>query len=407
MHIRFITLALEDMRRITVNSALILYAKKRIFSVFLALILVSGTLVAQDKLGISTVVIDAGHGGKDPGAIGVTKVYEKDVALSVALKLGDLIKRNYPKTKVVYTRSTDVFIGLAERAKKANSISADLFISIHANAAVNKKAAGAEVWVLGLHKSEAALEIAKKENSSILMEDDHGSKYQDFDPKDPDAYIGLAMRQNAYLDQSLNLANAVQRRFVNDANRTDRGVKQAGFMVLYRTTMPSILIELGFLSHASEEKYLSSSIGQTRLSESIFKGFSEYKNMIDGVNNSIKNTSPNEKITESNKPSLEKPKTVSTVNQKDRVVFKVQISASSVSINTTPENFKGVKEVEQFEQKGIYKYTVGNFFTFEQAKTKQTSVRKLGFDSAFIIAFYNGQKIAVAEGVKLLKESLE
>ena len=407
MHIRFITLALEDMRRITVNSALILYAKKRIFSVFLALILVSGTLVAQDKLGISTVVIDAGHGGKDPGAIGVTKVYEKDVALSVALKLGDLIKRNYPKTKVVYTRSTDVFIGLAERAKKANSISADLFISIHANAAVNKKAAGAEVWVLGLHKSEAALEIAKKENSSILMEDDHGSKYQDFDPKDPDAYIGLAMRQNAYLDQSLNLANAVQRRFVNDANRTDRGVKQAGFMVLYRTTMPSILIELGFLSHASEEKYLSSSIGQTKLSESIFKGFSEYKNMIDGVNNSIKNTSPNEKITESNKPSLEKPKTDSTVNQKDRVVFKVQISASSVSINTTPENFKGVKEVEQFEQKGIYKYTVGNFFTFEQAKTKQTSVRKLGFDSAFIIAFYNGQKIAVAEGVKLLKESLE
>ncbi|MDG2332187.1 MAG: N-acetylmuramoyl-L-alanine amidase [Flavobacteriales bacterium] len=395
------------MRRITVNSALILYAKKRIFSVFLALILVSGTLVAQDKLGISTVVIDAGHGGKDPGAIGVTKVYEKDVALSVALKLGDLIKRNYPKTKVVYTRSTDVFIGLAERAKKANSISADLFISIHANAAVNKKAAGAEVWVLGLHKSEAALEIAKKENSSILMEDDHGSKYQDFDPKDPDAYIGLAMRQNAYLDQSLNLANAVQRRFVNDANRTDRGVKQAGFMVLYRTTMPSILIELGFLSHASEEKYLSSSIGQTKLSESIFKGFSEYKNMIDGVNNSIKNTSPNEKIPESNKPSLEKPKTDSTVNQKDRVVFKVQISASSVSINTTPENFKGVKEVEQFEQKGIYKYTVGNFFTFEQAKTKQTSVRKLGFDSAFIIAFYNGQKIAVAEGVKLLKESLE
>lgn len=407
MYRRLKTLALEDMRRITVNGALILYAKKRIFSVFLALILVSGTLEAQDKLGISTVVIDAGHGGKDPGAIGVTKVYEKNVALSVALKLGDLIKKNYPKTKVVYTRSTDVFIGLAERAKKANSISADLFISIHANAAVNKKAAGAEVWVLGLHKSEAALEIAKKENSSILMEDDHGSKYQDFDPKDPDAYIGLAMRQNAYLDQSLNLANAVQRRFVNDANRTDRGVKQAGFMVLYRTTMPSILIELGFLSHASEEKYLASAIGQTKLAESIYKGFSEYKNMIDGVNNSIKNTDSNENTPKIIQPSFEKPKTVSTVNQKDKVIFKVQISASSVSINTTPENFKGVKEVEQFEQKGIYKYTVGNFFTFEQAKTKQTSVRETGFDSAFIIAFYNGQKIPVAEGVKLLKESLE
>ena len=171
--------------------------------------------------------------------------------------------------------------------------------------------------------------------------------------------------------------------------------------------MPSILIELGFLSHASEEKYLASAIGQTKLAESIYKGFSEYKNMIDGVNNSIKNTDSNENTPKIIQPSFEKPKTVSTVNQKDKVIFKVQISASSVSINTTPENFKGVKEVEQFEQKGIYKYTVGNFFTFEQAKTKQTSVRETGFDSAFIIAFYNGQKIPVAEGVKLLKESLE
>ena len=232
------TLRKKDMKGFTSNgySSIILYAKKRIFSLFLVIIVSLGTCWSQENIGIRTVVIDPGHGGKDPGAIGVNKTYEKDVALSVALKFGNMLKEKHPNIEVVYTRFTDVFIGLAERAKKANSISADVFVSIHANAAVNKKAAGAEVWVLGLHKSEAALEIAKKENSSILMEDDHGSKYQDFDPKDPDAYIGLAMRQNAYLDQSLNFANSVQSSFVHDAKRFDRGVKPVSYTHL---TLPT------------------------------------------------------------------------------------------------------------------------------------------------------------------------
>jgi len=390
------------MKQLTFNSALILYAKKRIFSVFLVFILSASAGWSQQGLGIRTIVIDAGHGGKDPGAVGVNKTYEKDVALSVSLKFGNLIKKNHPNIKVVYTRSTDVFIGLADRAKKANSISADLFVSIHANSAINKKATGAEVWVLGLHKSEAALEIAKKENSSILMEDDHGSKYQDFDPKDPDAYIGLAMRQNAYLDQSLTLANAVQKSFVEDAKRLDRGVKQAGFMVLYRTTMPSILIELGFLSHAGEEKYLSSTIGQDKLAKSIYIGFKKYKDRIDGVNHSITDEGNSVEI---NTPEDPEKEVIPT--RKNQVIFKVQISASSVSINTSAVNFKGLSDVEQHELNGIYKYTVGNFFTFEEARSRQNDVRKIGFDSAFIVAYYNGEKITVQEGVNLTKENSE
>jgi N-acetylmuramoyl-L-alanine amidase len=374
-----------------------LFAKKRIFSIFLALMMVSNTVFSQEDIGIKTVVIDPGHGGKDPGAVGVTKIYEKDVALSVSLKLGALIKENHPEIKVVYTRSTDVFIGLAERAKKANSISADLFISVHANAAGNKNAHGAEVWVLGLHKSQAALEIAKKENSSILMEDDHGAKYQDFNPKDPDAYIGLAMRQNAYLDQSLNLANMVQTKFVTEAKRKDRGVKQAGFMVLYRTTMPSILVELGFLSFGPEEKYLGSDAGQVELANSLYNGFKEYKLKIDGVNSSI--DADSKAIEEPIDVILDESKT--TIDYTDKVVFKVQIAASSISISNDPNNFKGIRGVEQYLFNGIYKYTVGNFLTFEEAKIKQKAVKKKGYGAAFIVSFYNGERISIKEGIQL------
>jgi len=396
MYGRVRTLVLNDMKCFKLNSANNLFAKKRIFLLFLVLCSYS-CVFSQENIGIKTVVIDPGHGGKDPGAVGVKKTYEKDVALSVSLKLGALIKKNHPDIKVVYTRSTDVFIGLAERAKKANSISADLFISVHANAAANKSAHGAEVWVLGLHKSEAALEIAKKENSSILMEDDHGTKYQDFNPKDPDAYIGLAMRQNAYLDQSLTLANSVQTRFVGEAKRKNRGVKQAGFMVLYRTTMPSILVELGFLSYAPEEKFLASADGQVKMANSLYNGFKEYKIKIDGVNSIVKGDSV-ENVVKIDPPIEIKPEPVKI---KDKPVFKVQIAASSVSIGTEPSNFKGVEEVEQHEINGIYKYTVGNFLTFEEAKARQKEVKKLGFDAAFIIAFYNGKKITIQEGIQL------
>lgn len=381
-------------------------AKKRIFSLFLVLSVSLPIVSAQVKndISIKTVVIDPGHGGKDPGAIGGGKTKEKDVALSVSLKLGDLIKKHYSNVKVVYTRSTDVFIGLAERASKANKIQADLFISVHANAAENKKAYGAEVWVLGLHKSAASMKVAMKENSSILMEDDHGTKYQDFDPEDPDSYIGLSMRQNAFLDQSLHLANGVQNHFVNGLSRKNRGVKQAGFMVLYRSTMPSILVELGFLSHVEEEKYLASTKGQNELAQSIFEGFKDYKLKVDGVNAAVIDPGTVEP------PRVERKKIETPEKEeehlKDKVVFKVQIAASSVSIETSPDNFKGLTNVEQYQANGIYKYTVGNFLTFAEAKARQKEVKRKGFDAGFIVAFRNGERLTnLQEAIQLAKQN--
>ena len=244
-------------------------------------------LFGQTGLGLKTVVIDPGHGGKDPGAIGYNKTMEKTVVLNVSLILGEIIKKEFPDIELIYTRSTDEFIGLANRTKIANKAGADLFISIHANAVDNRKPAGFESWVLGLHKSQAALEVAKFENSAILMEDDYEQTYSEFDPKDPDAYIALSMRQNAFLDQSIVLANLLQKDCTKKLGLKNRGVKQAGFMVLYRATMPAVLVELGFLSNIEEEKFLASATGQQKLAEYLFEGFKKYKNHYDAVDESI------------------------------------------------------------------------------------------------------------------------
>lgn len=349
---------------------------------------------SPSKLGIKTVVIDPGHGGKDPGAIGPSKVQEKDVVLSVSLKIGNLIKKKYPEIKVIYTRSTDEFIGLAERAQLANKNNADLFISLHCNAADNKSANGIETWVLGLHKSDAALEIAKKENSAILMEDGHDQKYQDFDPNDPDTYIAMIMRQNVHLDQSMHLANLIQRKCVNDLKRNDRMVKQAGFMVLYRVTMPAILIELGFLSHAEEEKYLASTKGQDELSQKIFEAFEQYKEYIDKRNGVVPNTTntTNDDKKNQTKDSVKTPITP-IISSNQNIVFKVQIATSATNLETKPENFKGLKNVQKSPSGTLFKYFIGDFSTFEEAKKNQEEAKKLGFDTAFIVAFENGTKI--------------
>ena len=262
-------------------------ANKRNFFFFLVFML-SFQLQAQTGLGLKTIVIDPGHGGKDPGAIGKKmKTMEKTVVLNVSLLLGDLIKKNFPEIKVIYTRDTDQFVGLASRAKIANKAGADFFLSIHANAVDGTSASGFESWVLGLHKTKAALEVAKKENSAILMEDDHNQTYQEFNPKDPDAYIALSMRQNAFLDQSLIFADLLQKDCTKKLGIRNRGVKQAGFMVLYRATMPAVLVELGFLSNVNEEKLLASKEGQLKLANHLFESFKEYKLHYDAVDESI------------------------------------------------------------------------------------------------------------------------
>ena len=243
--------------------------------------------------GIKTVVIDAGHGGKDPGCLGITTSKEKEIALGIALKLGKYIKDKIPDVKVIYTRTTDVFLELDERAAIANKNKADLFICIHCNTActINKKTrkktcneevVGTETYVMGLHKTNANLNVAKRENESILLEKNYQKRYDGFDPNSETGYILLTMQQSAYLKQSLNFASKIQKHVKEKAGRVDKGVQQAGFLVLWRTAMPSVLIETEFLSSTESEKYITSDKGQENLARSIFSAFREYKDEVEG-----------------------------------------------------------------------------------------------------------------------------
>ena len=232
---------------------------------------------------MKTIVIDAGHGGNDPGNLGTGryKTREKDIALEVALMVGGYIEKQFPEIKVIYTRSTDVFIGLSDRTDVANKAKADLFLSIHCNAATNPSAMGVETFTLGLHKNKENLEVAMKENSAIFLEDDYKTKYEGFDPNSAESIIALTIMQSAYLQQSLSISSYIQNQFKNRVGRKDRGVKQAGFLVLRKTTMPSILVELGFLTNPSEEDYLNSENGKSFMASAIFRGFKEYKELVE------------------------------------------------------------------------------------------------------------------------------
>ena len=252
-----------------------------IFTVIILILFFQNQLFAQRKNQIRKVVIDAGHGGHDSGAKGKNSL-EKEVALSIALKTGRLIQKNCPGVQVIYTRESDVFVELYRRAQIANENKADLFISIHCNANPSPFAYGTETYVMGLHKSEANLEVARSENASILLEDNYSKRYDGFNPNSSEAYIIFSLFQNAYLDKSLDFASRVEANFTANTKLPERGVKQAGFLVLYRTTMPGVLVETGFLSNSHEEAYLMSSAGQERISFSIYRAFDEYRRISDG-----------------------------------------------------------------------------------------------------------------------------
>ena len=243
---------------------------------FLLFIIVSVSAYAGGNFAIKTVVIDAGHGGKDPGATGPGKTNEKDVSLAVALKLGDYIQKNFPDVTVIYTRKTDVFIELHERAELANKSKADLFIAIHCNSNNSPTVYGTSTYVLGLHRTEANLEVAKRENSVILLEDDRDKNYE-FDPNTPEGHIIMSMKQNAFLDHSIDIASKIEGQYEGTAKRKSLGVKQAGFYVIYKTAMPSLLSEIGFISNPTEEKFLASDKGQDQIASSLFKAFKDYK----------------------------------------------------------------------------------------------------------------------------------
>jgi N-acetylmuramoyl-L-alanine amidase len=255
----------------------------------LTLLLVAITLLNSSsnlinpEFKLDVVVIDAGHGGHDPGTRG-KKALEKDVALKIALKLGNYIEKNFKDVKVIYTRKNDTYIALDERANIANKNKADLFICIHANSMPGSKAFGTETFVMGLHKDNSNFEVAKRENSVILMDENYEERYEGFDPNSPESYILFSLTQSAYQESSLLLAQKIEDQFKSRVGRTSRGVKQAGFVVLWRTTMPSVLIETGFLSHSSEEQFLAGDEGQNLIASGIFRAFKDYKSEVESMN---------------------------------------------------------------------------------------------------------------------------
>lgn len=330
----------------------------------------------EESYTLNKVVIDAGHGGKDYGAIGST-ANEKDIVLDIALRVGKYIDEYLPEVEVIYTRTTDVFVPLHERAAIANKNDADLFISIHANANPSSRPFGTETFAMGLHKSEENLEVAKLENSAILYEENYDSTYGGFEPNSAESYIIFSLMQNTFLDQSLNFASYVQNQFRERANRKDRGVKQAGFLVLWKTTMPSVLIETGFISNPREEKYLKSQQGKDYLASAIFRAFRDYKTWYD----------------EKNKIPEEEKKLV-----REQVQFKVQVLSSQNRIPLDSEHFNGLEDVQEVETTGSYKYAVGNASTYEAILKVKDTVREV-FPGAFVIALKNGRIISLEEAL--------
>ena len=339
---------------------------------------------------IKTIVIDAGHGGKDPGCHG-SSAHEKNVCLAMALELGRKIKEAYPEIKVIFTRDKDVFVELDDRAKIANKANADLFICIHANSA-SPSAYGTETYVLGLHKTDAQAKIADRENSTIYLEADKGEKYKDFDMS-PDAIIARQLQLSVFLDQSIIFADKLQDEF-KAIGRYNRGVKQAGFLVLYKTTMPSVLIETGFLTNKDEEKFLADEEGQKKMAGAMFTAFEKYKAGLEGVD--YKTRGNQEEVVD--KAPIEKK------NLNDKVVFRVQIETSETKIAANSSRFKK-HEVFEYQQDKLYKYTVGEFVgDFAAANNYKNELRQKEFPNAFVVAFQNGERISLEKAIKLAEK---
>lgn len=372
------------------------------------------------------VVIDAGHGGHDPGASGkITK--EKHINLKVALKVGNLIKSNCQDVKVVYTRNKDVFIPLDRRAEIANNAKADLFISIHTNAlAKNRTMKGASTYTLGLAKSDANLEVAKRENAVILYESDYQTRYAGFNPNSAESYIIFEFMQDKYMEQSVHLASQMQKQFRQTCRRADRGVHQAGFLVLKASAMPSILIELGFISTPEEERFLYSEAGSSTMAQGIYRAFLNYKReqeiRLTGVSRTIVPAKPldietaattespldneqqsAETAASGNRMPASNPPAEQQKTGRADITFKVQILTASRPLAQNDRRLKGLKGVEYYKEKGIYKYTCGASADYNQVlRTRRSLLPR--FKDAFIIAFRNGEKMNVQEAIKEFKK---
>ena len=439
--------------------------KKLIYIPFLLLfIFVFGSFSPNIKplFGVKVIVLDPGHGGKDPGCHGA-KHKEKDVALAVALKLGKYIEENLKDVKVVYTRSTDVFVELQERAEISNRAKADLFISIHCNSACvrDKKLKkdicrdqvhGAETYVMGIKNEKGKLDIANRENSAMLLEDNYVQKYEGFDPNSDESYIIMSMFADTYIDQSLNFASKTQKQYRTHAARHDKGVKRASLWVLWRTYMPSVLTEIGYLTNPEEELFLGSEKGQDYIASSLFKSFREYKDEIEGsvkkYEDEIEKREPyrmtkddsieidkqrltqkaesKDTMTESTAKTVQKvdsepvkakgieeknpsgqkasegSKTTETAAKTDGkkvpetakpTIYKVQLMSSDRKIPLNAGKLKTVQKPGEYIDNGVYKYTAGEFSKKQDAVDLQNSLRKSGFKDAFVIATQDGKRV--------------
>ncbi len=334
---------------------------------------------------IFTVVFDAGHGGQDTGNRG-NNYYEKKIALNIALKTGKLLEKE-KKIKVIYTRKTDVFVNLIERANIANRADADLFVSIHCDSfEKNKSVHGAGTFVMGLHANERNFEVAKYENSVIFIEDNYLQNYDGFDPNSLESVIGLTLMQETYLDQSILAANSIQNSFVYKLNRKNRTVKQAGFIVLKYSYMPSVLVETGFLTNKREGAYLNSKKGQSEMAESIAEGIKNYFSNLEDtfVNNNIDYDERQNNFSSS----------------ESNIIFKIQIAASNNYLATKSYNFKGLKNISREKNGNLYRYYYGKTPKYKNALSLMRRAKKKGYKKAFIVAFKSGKKIKLKDALK-------
>jgi N-acetylmuramoyl-L-alanine amidase len=371
----------------------IIYVIKLLF-LLAGLIVLHATASAAGGEKNWVIVIDAGHGGKDPGAIGSFSA-EKNITLAIALKTGSYIEKNIKNVTVIYTRKSDTFIELKDRPEIANKNNADLFISIHANWAKSKSIHGTETYVMGLAKDQQNLEVAMKENEVIFLENDYSTSYEGFDPKSPESYIMFTLMQNIFLEQSTGLASKIQTEYKEKNSRLDRGVKQAGFWVLFNTTMPSVLTETGFITNTDEEKYLNSKEGQDKIASSIFKACGDYITDIENKSSKfpVKNQNP--------EPAPDNA-TQSTLNQGE-IAYMVQIATSSVKIEIKPENFNGLKNVTEIIGQDQWKYASGGFSDYIVAVNYRKEIESR-YPDAFVIAVKDGKIVPLQQALDQTKE---
>ncbi|MCM5663760.1 N-acetylmuramoyl-L-alanine amidase [Galbibacter mesophilus] len=368
----------------------------RFFSAFILLVSLGATHCVfsfhkdQSKNDKFTVVLDAGHGGHDPGNMG-NGYKEKDIALQIVLQVGRILEKN-SDINVIYTRKDDSFVDLYVRGKIANEAKADLFVSVHCNSH-SSSAHGTETFVLGLHANERNFDVAKKENSVIYLEDDYEVNYAGYDINSPESFIGLTIMQEEFLDQSISLAKSIQDQFTGQLKRVNRGVKQAGFIVLHQTFMPSVLVETGFLTYKPEGAYLNSSKGKSDMATSIASAILKYKAQVDeNVGGDF-----SYEVKDHSLPSTANEN--SSVETSAGVTFRVQIAAGSNAIETKSYNFKGLSPISREKEGAVYRYYYGETSSYEAVKEMQKKAIAKGYSSSFVVAFKNGEKVKVSSVV--------